>query len=156
MCAAAAISGATLTALQAACGHKPRSKRAGSYRVFCDMTWPSAGKGHGDGATQRRAAAKPHYWFAGLANMRRGGIARHKYSRAWERAELRPGNRRLYDAWLESTYEGDGWVLGIGVGQLLADGTLAVNHLSLTHTLTHHSSSGVTMTETRPHRPEHD
>jgi penicillin-binding protein 2 len=99
------ISGATLTALQAALRAQTSDPSgAGSYRVFGDMTWPIAGK---TGTAQRSAsaAAKPHSWFAGFAPY--GAPAEIASAVVFENAGegvsfAAPATRRIYDAWLQS------------------------------------------------------
>jgi penicillin-binding protein 2 len=99
------ISGATLTALQAALRAQTSDPfGAGSYQVFGDMTWPIAGK---TGTAQRNAsaAAKPHSWFAGFGPY--GAQAEIASTVMYESAGegvsfAAPATRRIYDAWLQS------------------------------------------------------
>ena len=104
------ISGATLTALQAALRAQTSDPSgAGSYRVFGDMTWPIAGK---TGTAQRSAsaAAKPHSWFAGFGPY--GAPAEIASAVVFENAGegvsfAAPATRRIYDAWLQSDLPAD-------------------------------------------------
>jgi penicillin-binding protein 2 len=103
------ISGATLTALQAALRAQTSDPNgAGSYRVFGDMTWPIAGK---TGTAQRNAsaAAKPHSWFAGFGPY--GAEAEIASAVIFESvgegvSYAAPATRRIYDAWLQSDLRG--------------------------------------------------
>ena len=99
------VSGATLTALQAALRAQTSDPYgAGSYRVFGDMTWPIAGK---TGTAQRNAsdASKPHSWFAGFGPY--GAQAEIASVVLFESVGegisfAAPATRRIYDAWLQS------------------------------------------------------
>jgi penicillin-binding protein 2 len=99
------LSGATLTALQAALRAQTSDPYgAGSYRVFGDMAWPIAGK---TGTAQRNAsdASKPHSWFAGFGPY--GAQAEIASVVMFESVGegvsfAAPTTRRIYDAWLQS------------------------------------------------------
>ncbi|MGH2615098.1 MAG: penicillin-binding transpeptidase domain-containing protein, partial [Thermomicrobiales bacterium] len=99
------VSGATLTALQAALRAQTSDPYgAGSYRVFGDMAWPIAGK---TGTAQRSASetAKPHSWFAGFGPY--GAQAEIASAVMFESVGegvsfAAPATRRIYDAWLQS------------------------------------------------------
>jgi penicillin-binding protein 2 len=99
------LSGATLTALQAALRAQTSDPYgAGSYRVFGDMTWPIAGK---TGTAQRNASddSKPHSWFAGFGPY--GAQAEIASVVMFESVGegvsfAAPTTRRIYDAWLQS------------------------------------------------------
>ncbi len=99
------LSGATLTALQAALRAQTSDPYgAGSYRVFGDMAWPIAGK---TGTAQRNASddSKPHSWFAGFGPY--GAQAEIASVVMFESVGegvsfAAPTTRRIYDAWLQS------------------------------------------------------
>jgi len=99
------ISGATLTALQAALRAQTSDPNgAGSFRVFGDMEWPIAGK---TGTAQRNdsAAAKPHSWFAGFGpyGARPEIASAVMFESVGEGVSFAaPATRRIYDAWLQS------------------------------------------------------
>ena len=103
------ISGATLTALQAALrGQTSDPNGAGSFQVFGDMVWPIAGK---TGTAQRNdtETAKPHSWFAGFGPY--GATAQIASAVMFESAGegvsfAAPTTRRIYDAWLQSDLAG--------------------------------------------------
>jgi penicillin-binding protein 2 len=103
------ISGATLTALQAALrGQTSDPNGAGSFQVFGDMAWPIAGK---TGTAQRNdtETAKPHSWFAGFGPY--GATAEIASVVMFESAGegvsfAAPTTRRIYDIWLQSDLAG--------------------------------------------------
>jgi penicillin-binding protein 2 len=99
------ISGATLTALQAALRAQTSDPNgAGSYQVFGDMAWPIAGK-TGTAQLGGSAATKPHSWFAAFGPY--GATAEIASAVMYENVGegvsfAAPTTRRIYEAWLQT------------------------------------------------------